>query len=85
MSVRIATTLVLAIAAATAAAKADAGSLWAGNTHITVLTMRTGKVYDLNSVPDITNKIVREEPGISKASKSHWNNPAAVFHHTPVR
>lgn len=80
MSVRIATTLVLAIAAVTAAANADAGSC--GPKYPYHCTNNTGgQSIDLNSVPDITNKIVREEPATQSPQKP-VNDPAAASPYT---
>ena len=80
MSVRIATTLVLTIAAVTAAAKADAGSC--GSKYPYHCTNNTGgQSIDLNSVPDITNKIVREEPATQNPQKP-VNDPAAAAPYT---
>jgi hypothetical protein len=80
MSVRIATTLVLAIAAVTAAARADAGPC--GPKYPYHCTNNTGgQSIDLDSVPDITNKIVREEPAIQSQQKP-VNNPAAAAPYT---
>jgi hypothetical protein len=80
MSVRIATTLVLAITAVTAAAKVDAGSC--GPKYPYHCTNNAdGQSIDLNSVPEITNKIVREEPAIQSQQKP-VNNPAAALPYT---
>ena len=80
MSVRIATTLVLAIAAVMAAAKADAGSC--GPKYPYHCTNNTGgQSIDLNSVPDITKKIVGEEPVVKSHNKS-LNEPVPAAPYT---
>ena len=65
MSAWTATTFALAIIAATAVA-ADAGSCGPKSTHNCT---DNGKNIDLNSVPEITQKIVGEEPAIAKKNK----------------
>jgi len=65
MSAWTATTLALAITAATTVA-ADAGSC--GPKSVRNCT-ESGQNIDLNSVPDITQKIVREEPAIQRKTK----------------
>jgi hypothetical protein len=83
MSVRIATTLVLAIAAVTAAATADAGSC--GPKYPYPCTNNTGgQSIDLNSVSDITNKIVGEEPVIQGHQKPVINPAAAAPYNGPI-
>ena len=80
MSVRIATTLVLAIAAVMANANADAGPC--GPKYPYHCTNNTGgQSIDLGSVSDITNKIVREEPAIQSPQKP-VNNPAVASPYT---
>ena len=80
MSVRIATTLVLAIAAVMANAKADAGPC--GPKYPYHCTNNTGgQSIDLGSVSDITNKIVREEPATQTPQKP-VNNPAVGLPYT---
>jgi hypothetical protein len=74
MSVRIATTLVLAIAAVTAAAKADAGSC---GPKYPYHCANNGQSIDLNSVPDITNKIVGQQP-VTQTQKKPVYEPAAT-------
>ena len=75
MSVRIATTLVLAIAAVTAAARADAGSC--GPKYPYQCTNNTGQNIDLNSVSDIASKIVSEQP-VTQSQKKTVNEPAVA-------
>jgi len=75
MSVRIATTLVLAIAAVTAAAKVDAGSC--GPKYPYNCTNNTGQNIDLNSVSDITSKIVSEQP-VTQSQIKTVNEPAVA-------
>ena len=80
MNVRIATTLVLAIAAVMAAATVDAGSC--GPKYPYPCTNNTGRQsIDLNSISDITNKIVREEPATQTPQKP-VNNPAVGLPYT---
>ena len=78
MSVRIATTLVLAITAVTAAAKVDAGSCGPKNSY---RCSDSGQGIDLSSVPDITKRIVGEESP-SQSQKNPVNNPAAASPYT---
>jgi hypothetical protein len=78
MSVRIATTLVLAIAAVTAAAKADAGSC--GPKYPYHCT-NNGQSIDLTSVPDITEKIVGEQ-SVTQRQKNPVNEPPAAAPYT---
>ena len=80
MNLRIATTLVLDIAAVMAAATVDAGSC--GPKYPYHCTNNTGRQsIDLNSISDITNKIVRDEPAIQSQQKP-VNNPAAASPYT---
>ena len=78
MSAWTATALVLAIAAVTAAATADAGSCNPKNPY---QCSNNGLNIDLNSVPDITKKIVGEEPIAQKQNKP-LNEPAAASPYT---
>lgn len=71
MSAWIATTLVLAITAATVVA-ADAGSCGPKSLRECA---NNGQNIDLNSVPDITQKIIDEEPVIKRQAKP-LNEPA---------
>jgi len=76
MSVRIATTFVLAIAAVTAAATADAGSC--GPKYPYHCPNNTGgQSIDLNSVSDIACKIVSEQP-VTQSQKKTVNEPAVA-------
>jgi hypothetical protein len=77
MSAWTATTLALAITAATAVA-AGAGSC--GPKSVQACT-DNGKNIDLNSVPDITQKIVGEEPIVEKKNKP-LNEPAPAAPYT---
>jgi hypothetical protein len=77
MSAWTATTLALAITAATIVA-ADAGSCGPnGPRHCA----DNGQNIDLNSVPDITQKIVGEEPAIAKKNKP-LNEPVPAAPYT---
>ena len=71
MSAWTATTLALAITTATAVA-AGAGSCGPKSVHTCT---DNGKNIELNSVPDITQKIVGEEPIVGKKNKP-LNEPA---------
>ena len=73
MSAWTATTLALAFTAATVAA-AGAGSCGPKSSR---LCADSGKNIDLNSVPDITRKIVGEEP-ISPKQNKRVNEPLAA-------
>ena len=76
MSIRIATTLVLAIAALTAAATADGGPCGPKYPyHCT--NNNTGQNLNLNSVPDITSKIIGEQP-VTQSQKKTVNEPAVA-------
>ena len=77
MSAWTATTLALAITAATAVA-AGAGSCGPKSVHACT---DNGKNIDLNSVPDITQKIVGEEPIVEKKNKP-LNEPAPAAPYT---
>jgi hypothetical protein len=76
MSVRIATTLVLAIAVVTAAATADAGSCGPKYPHHCTYN-NNGQNIDLNSVPEITSKTVDERP-VTQSQKKTVNEPAGA-------
>jgi hypothetical protein len=76
MSAWIATTLVLAITAATVVA-ADAGSCGPKSSH----RANDGQNIDLNSVPDITQKIINEEPVIKRQTKP-LNEPVPAAPYT---
>ena len=78
MSCWIATTLVVAITTVTAAATAEAGSCWPKNSYPCA---DNGQSIDLSSVPDITKKIVGEEPAIQRQTKP-VNEPAAASPYT---
>src|SRR5437879_1834354 len=78
MSAWIATTLVLVITAVTAAAPADAGSCGPKNPYH---CSNNGQSIDLNSVPDITKRIVGEEPVI-QSKKKPVSEPAATSPYT---
>ncbi len=78
MSAWTATTLVLIITAVTAAATADAGSCGPKNLYPCA---NNGQNIDLNSVPDITKKIVGEEP-IAQEQNKPVNEPAAALPYT---
>lgn len=78
MSAWIATTLVLAITAVTVAATADAGSCGPKNRYH---CDNNEQRIDLNSVPDITKKIVGDEP-IIQIQKKPVNEPAAASPYT---
>lgn len=78
MSVRIATTLVLAVAAVTAAAAVDAGSC--GPKYPYHCT-NNGQSIDLTLVPDITEKIAGEQ-SVSQKQKNPVNEPAAAAPYT---
>jgi hypothetical protein len=78
MSAWIATTLVLAITTVTAATTADAGSCSSKSPY---QCTNSGQNIDLNSVPDITKKIVGEEPIVQKQNKP-VNEPAATSPYT---
>lgn len=78
MSAWIAATLVLAITAVTAATTADAGPCGPKNRdHCT----NNEQNIDLNSVPDITRKIVDEGP-ISPRPNKTVNEPASASPYT---
>jgi len=77
MSAWTATTLALAITAATAVA-AGAGSCGPNGPRYCA---DNGKNIDLNSVPDITRKIVGEEPHAEKKNKP-LNEPAPAAPYT---
>jgi hypothetical protein len=76
MSAWIATTLVLAITAATVVA-ADAGSCGPKSLHCA----NDGQNIDLNSVPDISQKIINEEPVIKRQTKP-LNEPVPAAPYT---
>ena len=77
MSAWTATALALAFTAATVVA-AGAGSCGPKNSR---LCADSGKNIDLNSVPDITQKIVGEEPAVAKKNKP-LNEPAPATPYT---
>jgi hypothetical protein len=81
MSAWIPTTLALAITAATAATAVDAGSCVPRKVYHCV---DTGSGVDLNSVPDITKQIVREEPIIQEQKKLAIEPPATAPYTGPV-
>jgi hypothetical protein len=74
MSAWIAASLVVAITAVMAAATVEAGSCGPKNSY---RCADDGQSIDLSSVPDITKKIVGEEPAIQRQSKP-VNEPAAA-------
>jgi|SRR5271166_2022064 len=78
MSAWIATALVLAITAVTAAATADAGSCGPKNRYH---CGNNENNIDLNSVPDITKKIVGEEP-VSQRQNKPANEPVSASPYT---
>jgi hypothetical protein len=78
MSAWTATALVLAITAVTAATTADAGSCGPKSPY---QCANSGQNIDLNSVPDITKKIVGEEP-IGPNQNKPLNEPAAASPYT---
>ena len=77
MSAWTATTLALAITAATAVA-VGAGSCGPNSVHACT---DSGKNIDLNSLPDITRRIVGEEPIVEKKNKP-LNQPAPAAPYT---
>ena len=78
MSAWIAATLVLAITTVTTAAPVEAGSCGPKTSYPCT---DNGQSIDLSSVPDITKKIVGEEPAI-RSQKNPLNNPAAAAPYT---
>jgi hypothetical protein len=78
MSAWTATTLVLAITAATVAATADAGSCGPKNPQ---LCANNGQGLDLNTVPEITKKVIGEEPAV-KAQYKPVKEPASASPYT---
>jgi hypothetical protein len=78
MSVWIATTLVVAITAVTAAATVEAGPCWPKNSYPCA---NNGQSIDLSSVPDITKQIVGEESA-SQSQKKPANSPEAASPYT---
>jgi hypothetical protein len=78
MSAWIATTLVVAITAVTAAATAGAGGCGPKNSFPCA---NKGQSIDLSAVPDITDKIVGEEP-VTQGKKKPVNDPAAASPYT---
>ncbi len=81
MSAWIATTLALAITAATAAATAEAGSCGPKSSY---RCADNGQSIDLSSVPDITKKIVGEEPVIQGQKKPVIDPAAASPYAGPI-
>jgi len=78
MSAWIATTLVVAITAVTAAATAEAGPC---GPKYSYPCASNGQSIDLSSVPDITKKVVGEEP-VMQGQKNPVIDPAAASSYT---
>ena len=78
MSAWTATTLVLAITVTNIAATADAGSCGPKNSQ---LCANNGQNLDLSSVPDITNKVIAEQPAVQTPYKP-VTEPAAASPYT---
>jgi hypothetical protein len=81
MSAWTATTLVLAMTVTNIAATADAGSCGSKNSQ---LCANNGQSLDLNSVKEITNNIVGNEPAVQTQYKSVKETPAASPYTGPI-
>jgi hypothetical protein len=81
MSAWIATTLAIAITAVTAGTVVNAGSCVPRSSYHCI---GTGLAVDLNSVPDITKKIVSEEPITQKQNKPAIEPAASTPYSGPI-